>query len=545
MIAGNTDLGALYGTLAFLRLMQTQKPITGLDVSSAPKIKHRHLNYWDTERLYAGNNTAGTGGLNGENGAVFDFAATGASAAKNLPVILNRYIVVARALASLGINGITINNVNANNAYLTTAYIAQEAALADALRPYGVRLALSINYTAPTDTRFAPDTLTNAQLDPARRRRSAAGGRARRSSCRRRSPTSWASPSRPTPRASPARRTSATTTVTAPTASAPRVAPLGMKVFWRTFVYNADVDHDRLKRAYLEFGYIDDEVAARRQQGPRRRQRVPADQERPAGLPGPRAGAPDVRPHGEHQPGAGAADHAGVHGPEQDAHLPRRRCGRRCSRPTPTPPTRPPASGWSATSSTARRRGSRTRAIVGVANLGNADNLTGHHFAPGQPLRLGPAGVGLDARLGGHRARVGADDLEQRRAGRRHDREDDDGLARGAGELSDAARHRRISSAPATTTARCRTSGSSATTGALSTTTRPTAPGSASTAPPPAATSSRSTSRRSQQRFGNIATTPENLLDVVPPRAVGLPDGQWPDRTGTSSSTATRWASST
>ena len=31
-----------------------------------------------------------------------------------------------------------------------------------------------------------------------------------------------------------------------------------MKVFWRTFVYNADVDNDRLKRAYLEFDYIDD-----------------------------------------------------------------------------------------------------------------------------------------------------------------------------------------------------------------------------------------------------------------------------------------------
>ena len=84
VIAGNTDLAALYGTFAFLRRMQTQKPITGLDVRSSPKIKHRHLNYWDTERLYAGNNTAGTGGLNGENGAVFDFAATGASAAKNL-----------------------------------------------------------------------------------------------------------------------------------------------------------------------------------------------------------------------------------------------------------------------------------------------------------------------------------------------------------------------------------------------------------------------------------------------------------------------------
>ena len=149
--------------------MQTQKPIAGLNIASSPKIKRRHLNYWDTERLYAGNNTAGTGGLNGENGAVFDFAATGASASKNLPVILDRYIVVARALASLGINGITINNVNANNAYLTNAYIAQEAALADALRPYGIHLALSIHYTAPTDARFAPDTLTNAAARPVQR----------------------------------------------------------------------------------------------------------------------------------------------------------------------------------------------------------------------------------------------------------------------------------------------------------------------------------------------------------------------------------------
>ena len=37
------------------------------------------------------------------------------------------------------------------------------------------------------------------------------------------------------------------------------VAALGMKVYWRTFVYNANLDNDRLKRAYMEFGSIDDE----------------------------------------------------------------------------------------------------------------------------------------------------------------------------------------------------------------------------------------------------------------------------------------------
>jgi alpha-glucuronidase len=113
IIAGNTDLGALYGSYAFLRRMQTHKPVTGLDIEESPKIKNRHLNYWETTRLYAGNDASGTGGLNGENGAIFDFAATGASANRNLPVILDRYIVAARAMASVGINGITINNVNA------------------------------------------------------------------------------------------------------------------------------------------------------------------------------------------------------------------------------------------------------------------------------------------------------------------------------------------------------------------------------------------------------------------------------------------------
>ena len=100
--------------------MQTQKPITGLS-SRSPKVKNRHLDNWEGTRLYAGNNAAGTGGLNGENGTIFNFAATGASAARNLPVILDRYIVVARALASVGINGFEINLVNADNVYLTNA----------------------------------------------------------------------------------------------------------------------------------------------------------------------------------------------------------------------------------------------------------------------------------------------------------------------------------------------------------------------------------------------------------------------------------------
>jgi alpha-glucuronidase len=258
VIAGRTDVGALYGTFAFLRLMQTHKPIGHLDVSESPRVKHRHLNYWETERLYAGNDASGTGGLNGESGAIFNFAATGPSAGRNLPVILDRYIVAARALASVGITGITINNVNANNVYLTPAYIAQEAALADALRPYGIRLAVSINYTAPTDARFAPDTLTNQQLDPY-----SADFRGWWNRKARQLQTAIPdfigftvkanSEGRPGPQDFGYDHGDGANGIAA------AVAPLGMTVFWRTFVYNANVDPDRLKRAYLEFGYIDDE----------------------------------------------------------------------------------------------------------------------------------------------------------------------------------------------------------------------------------------------------------------------------------------------
>ncbi|MDT0347137.1 alpha-glucuronidase family glycosyl hydrolase [Streptomyces litchfieldiae] len=259
VIAGNTDVGALYGTFAFLRRLQTHKPLTELDISEAPRVANRHLNYWDTERLYAGNNESGTGGLNGENGAIFNFAATGASAALNLPVVLDRYLVAARAMASVGITGITINNVNANNAYLTPEYIAQEAALADALRPYGIKLALSIRYAAPVDPRFAPDTLTEEQMAPNDPAFQAWWNRKARQ-LQEAIPDFIGFTVKANSEGQPGPQDFGYDHGDGANGMAVAVAPLGMKIYWRTFVYNPDVDSDRLKRAYLEFGPIDDEA---------------------------------------------------------------------------------------------------------------------------------------------------------------------------------------------------------------------------------------------------------------------------------------------
>ena len=161
-------------------------------------------------------------------------------------------------MASVGINGITINNVNANNAYLTPEYIAQEAALADALRPYGIKIAVSINYTAPMDARFAPDTLTKEQLDP--NGADVPGlvepaGRADAASI----PDFIGFTVKANSEGQPGPQDFGYDHGDGANGIAAAVAPLGMKIYWRTFVYNAEVDSDRLKRAYLEFGYIDDE----------------------------------------------------------------------------------------------------------------------------------------------------------------------------------------------------------------------------------------------------------------------------------------------
>lgn len=390
IIAGRTELGALYGTFAFLRHLQTLQPIAALDLASSPKIKHRHLNYWDTERLYAGNNAAGTGGLNGENGAIFNFAATGVSAPRNLPLILDRYVVMARALASLGINGITINNVNANNAYLTSAYIAQEAALADALRPYGVRLALSVQYTAPTDARFAPDTLTNAQLDPY-------GAEFRGWWNRKATQIKTAIPDfigftvKANSEGQPGPQDFGDDHGDGANAIGAALAPLGMKVFWRTFVYNANVDNDRLKRPYLEFGPIDDEPQPDGTRG-RFADNVFLQTKN---------GPLDFQSREPLHPMFGRMENTNQ---AMELQITQEYTGQSRMLTYLAPmweevlKTDTGGAGLAGEVVDGTSQGQADTALVGVANLGNAENVTGHHFAQANLYAFGR--LAWDWRLG-------------------------------------------------------------------------------------------------------------------------------------------------
>ncbi|HYV13684.1 MAG TPA: alpha-glucuronidase family glycosyl hydrolase [Pyrinomonadaceae bacterium] len=132
VIASTTDIGTLYGTFHFLRLLQTAQPIDRLQIDQRPRLKLRLLNHWDNldssiERGYAGKSLwIGTD----DNRRLIDYA---------------------RANASIGINGSVLNNVNSNSEFLTAKYLKKFAAIADVFRPFGIRVYLSPRFSAPIE----------------------------------------------------------------------------------------------------------------------------------------------------------------------------------------------------------------------------------------------------------------------------------------------------------------------------------------------------------------------------------------------------------
>src|SRR6185369_14167598 len=114
-IASSTDIGALYGTFHFLRLLQTEQPLARLHLDQSPHLKLRILNHWDNldgsiERGYAGK-------------SLWNWS--------ELPAHIDpRLVDYARANASIGINGSVLNNVNANAQILTSEYLEKVAAIA-------------------------------------------------------------------------------------------------------------------------------------------------------------------------------------------------------------------------------------------------------------------------------------------------------------------------------------------------------------------------------------------------------------------------------
>lgn len=154
-ITASNSIGLLYGAYELIRLQNTDAYNTGsgnqqnfskaIDETEKPQVGLRILNHWDNldgsiERGYAGKSIFKWEEIKlGKNGK-------GGSISKSLH---DRFITYARANASLGINGSVLNNVNASPKMMTAEYINKVKVIANILRPYGIRVYLSINFASP------------------------------------------------------------------------------------------------------------------------------------------------------------------------------------------------------------------------------------------------------------------------------------------------------------------------------------------------------------------------------------------------------------
>ena len=154
-ITASNPIGLLYGAYELIRLQNTDAYNTGsgnqqnfskaIDETEKPQVGLRILNHWDNldgsiERGYAGKSIFKWEEIKlGKNGK-------GGSISKSLH---DRLVTYARANASLGINGSVLNNVNASPKMMMAEYINKVKVIANILRPYGIRVYLSINFASP------------------------------------------------------------------------------------------------------------------------------------------------------------------------------------------------------------------------------------------------------------------------------------------------------------------------------------------------------------------------------------------------------------
>ena len=136
VVASLTDKGLLYGVFHLLRLVQLNEFSDQLNVKEKPSYALRILNHWDNldgtvERGYSGH-------------SIWNW--------EELPTVLSpRYQEYARANASIGINATVLNNVNASPKILSDEYLQKVKAIAGVLRPYNMRVFLSINFSSPKE----------------------------------------------------------------------------------------------------------------------------------------------------------------------------------------------------------------------------------------------------------------------------------------------------------------------------------------------------------------------------------------------------------
>jgi alpha-glucuronidase len=134
IILGADPRGELYGVFHLLELVAAQQPLPTKPTTESPSSSIRWLNQWDNlngtiERGYAGRSIFfDKGHVRSDLTRVYDYG---------------------RLLASIGLNGLTINNVNSDLRTLEPDMILEFARVAEQLRPWGVRMSLSVDLSSP------------------------------------------------------------------------------------------------------------------------------------------------------------------------------------------------------------------------------------------------------------------------------------------------------------------------------------------------------------------------------------------------------------
>lgn len=234
-IAARRDIGLLYGAFALLRHLTTGGTLENLDQRSAPKLRLRMLNHWDNldrsvERGYAGQ-------------SIWDWW--------KLPALLDaRYADYGRACASLGINAVSLNNVNSKAEVLSAPWIAKAAVLADVLRPYGLRVFLSVRFSSPIELDKLP---TADPLDPAVQ----AWWQAKAAEIYRSIPDFGGFLVKANSEGQPGPHDYGRTHAEGANVFAQALAPHRGIVFWRAFVYSHENPQDRHKQAWSDFKPLD------------------------------------------------------------------------------------------------------------------------------------------------------------------------------------------------------------------------------------------------------------------------------------------------
>jgi alpha-glucuronidase len=235
IVAGNRDVGALYGAFHLLRRLQTETALEDLDAVSAPRIGLRMLDHWDNldgtiERGYAGH-------------SLWDW--------HKLPDYVSpRYEDYARADASIGINAVSLTNVNADPLVLTAEYLPKVAALADVFRRFGIRLFLTARFSSPIEL---GGLATADPLDDGVR----AWWRAKAEEIYRQVPDFGGFLVKASSEGQPGPQDYGRTHADGANLLADAVAPGGGLVIWRAFVYRAVEGEDRHKQAYAELAPLD------------------------------------------------------------------------------------------------------------------------------------------------------------------------------------------------------------------------------------------------------------------------------------------------